>query len=170
MHDEESYQAKGGNERAKRLTPEERSEIARKAARAKWDANLPQAEHEGVLKIGEAEIPCAVLKDGRRVLTQSGLMKAIGRARQAKGRQYYDGDVNLPAFLTAKNLKPFISKELEVTSSQIEFRTERGIKAYGYPAELLPKVCEVFLKAKDALALTANQEHIALKAQILIRG
>jgi len=35
-------------------------------------------------------------------------MKALGRARQAKGRQYYDGDVNLPAFLTAKNLKPFI--------------------------------------------------------------
>jgi hypothetical protein len=170
MIDDEGYQSKGGHERAKRLSPEERSEIARKAARAKWDTTLPQAEHEGVLTIGDAEIPCAVLKDGRRVLTQSGFMKAIGRARQAKGRQYYDGDVNLPAFLTAKNLKPFISKELEVTSSQIEFRTERGIKAYGYPAELLPKVCEVFLKAKDALALAPNQEHIALKSQMLIRG
>ena len=32
-----------------------------------------------------------------------------------------NADVNMPAFLTAKNLKPFISKELEVTSSQIEF-------------------------------------------------
>ena len=30
----------------------------------------------------------------------------------------YDGDVNLPVFLTAKNLKPFISNDLEVTSSQ----------------------------------------------------
>lgn len=45
-----------------------------------------------------------------------------GRARQAKGRQYYVGDVNLPAFLTAQNLKPFIPNELYVTSSQIEFR------------------------------------------------
>ena len=33
-----------------------------------------------------------------------------------------NADVNMPAFLTAKNLKPFISKELEVTSSQKELR------------------------------------------------
>ena len=38
---------------------------------------------------------------------------------KAKGRTHYDGDVALPAFLTAKNLKPFIAKELEVTSSQL---------------------------------------------------
>jgi hypothetical protein len=56
-------------------------------------------------------------------------MKALGRARQAKGRAFYDADVNMPAFLTAKNLKPFISQELEVTSSQREFRTLRGTRA-----------------------------------------
>jgi hypothetical protein len=32
---------------------------------------------------------------------------------------HYDGDVNLPAFITAKNLKPFIPKELYVTSSPV---------------------------------------------------
>ena len=97
-------------------------------------------------------------------------MKALGRARQAKGRQYYDGDVNLPAFLTAKNLKPFISQELEVTSSQIEFRTIRGAKAFGYSAELLPKVCVVFLDAAEAGALVQSQDHIAAKAKILFRA
>lgn len=35
------------------------------------------------------------------------------------GRAFYKGDVNLPAFLTAQNLKPFIPNELYVTSSQI---------------------------------------------------
>ena len=167
---EDDYRSRGGLARKEKLTPEQRSEIARNAARAKWDSKLPQALHEGVLPIGDATIPCAVLEDGRRVLTQSGFMKALGRARQAKGRQYYDGDVNLPAFLTAKNLKPFITKELEVTSSQIEFRTERGVKAFGYPAELLPRVCEVFLKARDADELAQNQEHIAVKAEALIRA
>jgi hypothetical protein len=73
--------------------------------------------HEGDLKIGEAVIPCAVLDTKQRVLTQSGVMKALGRARQAKGRSYYDGDVNLPAFITAKNLKPFIPNDLYVTST-----------------------------------------------------
>jgi hypothetical protein len=132
-------------------------------------AALPEATHEGDLRIGSTSIPCAVLADGRRVLTQSGFMKALGRARQAKGRDYYDANVNMPAFLTAKNLKPFISEDLEVTSSQIEFRTVRGIKAFGYPAESLPKVCEVFLKARDAGQLAHNQQHIAVEAEALIR-
>lgn len=58
-------------------------------------------------------------------------MRALGRARQAKGRSYYDGDVNLPVFITAKNLKPFIPNELYVTSSQIVFRTLKGTRANG---------------------------------------
>lgn len=97
-------------------------------------------------------------------------MKALGRARQAKGREYYDGDVNLPAFLTAKNLKPYIDNDLYVTSSQIVFKPLKGAKAFGYPAELLPKVCEVFLKARDASKLAPTQEHIAKQAELLIRG
>ncbi len=122
------------------------------------------------MKIGEAEIACAVLNTKQRVLTQSGVMRSLGRARQAKGRQYYDGDVNLPAFLTAKNLKPFIPKELYVTSSQIEFRQKNRGKAFGYPAELLPKVCRVFVNADAANKLTAGQKHIAAKARLLLEG
>jgi len=72
--------------------------------------------------VGDARLSCAVLENGIRVLTQSDMMRALGRSRQAKGRGFYDADVNLPAFLTAKNLKPFIPNELYVTSSQIEFR------------------------------------------------
>ena len=97
-------------------------------------------------------------------------MVALGRARQAKGRQYYDGDVNLPTFLTAKNLRPFIPEDLAVTSNGIEFKPLTGGRAYGYLAELLPKVCGVFLDAKAANALKRNQEHIADKAMILIRA
>ena len=162
--------AKGGIARAQKLTPERRSEIARKGAEARHSVPLPRATHEGDLKIGEATIACAVLEDGRRVLTQSGFMKALGRSRQAKGRSYYDGDVTMPAFLTAKNLKPFVSKDLAVTSSQIEFQTAKGNKAFGYSAELLPKVCEVFLKARSAEKLAPTQHHIAMQAEILILG
>jgi len=164
---------KGGLARAESLSARERKEIAKKAAVARWGSNIPKATHEGILRLGvgtTVEIPCAVLEDGQRLITQSGLMQALGRARQAKGRQYYDADVNMPAFLTAKNLKPFISKELEVTSSQVEFKTLRGIKAFGYSASLLPKVCDVFLDAEAAGKLAHNQKHIAEQAKILIRG
>lgn len=166
--------AKGGLARAKKLTPEQRSEIARAAVEARWAKEgksvLPRATHEGFLHIGDVVIACAVLENGQRLLTQSGFMMALGRARQAKGREYYDADVNLPAFLTAKNLRAFISKDLEKTSSQVEFRTVRGMTAFGYPAELLPKVCDVFIDADDAGELTKGQKHIAAQARLLIRG
>jgi hypothetical protein len=97
-------------------------------------------------------------------------MLALGRARQAKGRQHYRGDVNLPAFLTAQNLKPFISSALEVTSSQIEFITTKGTRAFGYSADLLPEVCDVFIKAERAGALKQNQEHIAERAHIIMKA
>ncbi len=160
--------SEGGKARAAALTNQERSDIAKKAADARWA--LPRATHEGELELGGIKIPCANLDNGLRVLTQSGFMVALGRARQAKGRQYYDGDVNMPAFLTAKNLKRFVPKDLAVTSSQVEFRTLKGTKAFGYPAELLPKVCYVFLDAKEASELSGNQEHIAIRAKILARG
>lgn len=163
--------AKGGVARALALSPERRREIALKGVAAKQElAKLPRATHEGVLDIGGAQIPCAVLEGGKRVLTQSGVMVALGRARQAKGRQYYDADVNLPAFLTAKNLKPFIPQELYVTSSQLDFRTLKGGRAFGYPAELLPLVCGVFIDAKNKDVLKKSQEQIAEQAMVMLRG
>lgn len=156
--------------RAKSLTPEKRSEIAKKAAANRWNKDLPAAMYTGQIEVGEASISCAVLENGVRVLTQSDMMRALGRARQAKGRGFYDADDNLPAFLTAKNLKPFISSDLYVTSSQIEFKLPSGQKAFGYNAELLPQVCEVYLKARDAGQLSKSQIHIARQADILMRG
>jgi hypothetical protein len=170
MSEEATGRAKGGIARAAALTPERRSEIAKQAVEARWAKDLPYATHEGVIRIGDIEIACAVLNTGQRVITQSGFMRALGRARQAKGRQYYRGDVNLPAFLTAQNLKPYISKVLEVTSSQIEFKPKTGVRAFGYADELLPEVCDVFVKADRAKALLSGQKHIADQAHIIMKG
>ncbi|WP_370190926.1 P63C domain-containing protein [Qipengyuania sp.] len=134
------------------------------------EPKLPAARYAGTLTLGDVEIGCAVLEDGTRLLTQSDMMRALGRARQAKGRGFYDADVNLPAFLTAKNLKQFIPSDLYVTSSQIEFTLPSGKKAFGYKAELLPQVCEVYLEARDAGALVQSQEHVARQAEVLIRA
>jgi hypothetical protein len=171
---DQDIQSLGGKARAEKLSKADRSAIAKSGAEARWEKAgkvIPRATHEGILVIGDMEIPCAVLEDGTRVLTQSGVMVALGRARQAKGRQYYDGDVNLPAFLTAKNLKPFIPQELTVTSSQLEFKTLNGTRAFGYRAELLPTICGVFLDADKADAIIPRlQGHIVERAIILIRG
>jgi hypothetical protein len=173
MADDEEVtgRAKGGVARAEALSAQARSEIARLGAMARWSKDLPFATHEGAITTmgGDLSVPCAVLNTGQRVLTQSGFMVALGRARQAKGRQFYKGDVNLPAFLTAQNLKPFISNMLEVTSSQIEFLAKNGHRAFGYADDLLPEVCDVFIRADRAGVLKPNQTHIADRAHIIMK-
>lgn len=164
----ESIQSKGGKARAKALTPEERREIASSAAATRW--KIPKAIYNGELKIRNIIIPCAVLEDGTRLLTRIGVLKAIGRTGKAKGGRKYDKEFKTPIFLTAKNLKPFIPNELEENSAPIEFKQEKGGKAIGYKAELLPSICNVFLDAKDAGVLSANQFHIAEQCKILSRG
>jgi len=169
---EPSGKARGGNARRDKLSPERRSEIARMGALARKEkiasGVLPKAISEGVVKA--LGLRCAVLEDGRRVLTQSDVMLALGRARQVKGREYFDADVNLPAFLQAKNLKPFISNNLRLTSSQIEFVTVKGGVAFGFLADMLPLICDVFIDAERAGAILKSQQHIADKARILYKG
>lgn len=130
---------------------------------------MKKAICEGTINLGDLEIPCAVLEDETRLLTQQGFLKAIGRAPKAKGGEGASVDKSV-AFLAAKNLKPFISEELEGSTRPIIFRTVKGVKAFGYKAELLPEVCSVYLEAKEQEVLHKSQLHIAKVCQILIRG
>ena len=66
----------GGIARAEKLSSDERSEIARTAAVARW--GLPKASHFGTIAVGNIEIPCFVLEDGRRVISGRGLTTAVG--------------------------------------------------------------------------------------------
>ena len=71
-----------------------------------------QAPFVGEIKIGDKKIPCAVTKEGTRLITQAGFLSAIGRTPRPKGGQGASIDEMIP-FLAAKNLKPFISQELQ---------------------------------------------------------
>lgn len=131
-----------------------------------------KATHEGVLTIGDSILHCAVLEDETSVLTQGDFLGAIGRVRRHGGTTGVLTD--LPPFLSAKNLEPFIGEDLRCSTAPIVFKAKkgggrRGI-AYGYKAELLPQVCNVFLQAKDAGVLKPSQLHIALHCEILVRA
>ncbi|MBZ5501775.1 MAG: P63C domain-containing protein, partial [Acidobacteriia bacterium] len=71
------------------------------------------------------------------------------------------------------NLKPFIDEELALALSKpILYRVSgTGMVANGIDARNLSKVCNVWLKARDAgNVLTKPQERIAIAADILLRG
>lgn len=158
--------SKGGKARARNLTAEERSTIAREAALKRWGDDMPRATHSGILEIGNAEIPCYVLENGERILSTRGVMASLKRSW--RGRKY--PGTELPVFLEAKNLKPFISSEMSPVLEIVEFRTDVGTKSEGFRAEILPSVCEVYLRARDAGALKAGQGTVATQCEILVRG
>jgi hypothetical protein len=165
--------SKGGKARAEQMTPEERKDIAQKAAQARW--NIPTATHAGEVRIGDMCFPCSVLSDGTRILTQSDFMSGMG--------MYYSGWVgnkkaqdhssaDLPHFLAFNSLKPFIDKHLgDLQSIVVKYRTEKGNLANGIKAEIIPKICEVWLDADEHGRLIRDrQKQIAQKAKIIMRA
>ncbi len=98
----------------------------------------------------------------------------MGRAGKAKGGHgataIEEGVDKLPSFLAANYLKPFVSSDLIKSTAPVIFRTPNGAKAFGYHAQLLPKVCRAYLEARDAGMTNKSQEHIVRAADILMRG
>lgn len=135
------------------------------------DLELLEATHVGNLKIGNASIGCAVLEDGTRLLTQSSFMRAIGRAGRPRKRTSFIQD-EMPEFLSASNLEPFITDEMRQSWIPVAYKVKgrAGRPGYGYRAELLAQVCNVYLDALEAGKLVPNQMAIARQCQILIRG
>ncbi|HEY8381589.1 MAG TPA: P63C domain-containing protein [Microvirga sp.] len=172
---EPTGRAKGGHARASKLTREQRSEIARRGglARQGKDSATPilMATHgseDHPLRIGDIELPCYVLEDGRRVLHQRGMVRSLGMSRGGSSR---GGGDRLAYFTAQRTLEPFVSKNLvEVTKEPIKFRTPRGALAYGYEATVLADICDAILEARKAGVLQKQQEHIAQQAEILVRG
>ncbi len=127
-----------------------------------------KATHNGELNIGDMVIPCAVLEDGTRVLTHQGLLKTIGRANRGIGG--LDMLEKSPSFFFAKNLMPFVSEELAGWITPVNFHSITGKKSYGYKAEILPKICDVYLQARDADALNKPQFKFATICELIVRG
>jgi len=168
--------ALGGHARAEKLTPEQRKEIGRKAAASRWDKakEIPHAAYPGSIKIGDMEFPCSVLSDGTRILTQTEFMTQM--------KMYYSGWVSanrsadelaadVPHFLAFETLRPFVYKHLgDLQSITVAYRTQTGQIARGIKAEIIPKICDVWLDAAEARKLGKRQSIIAEKAKTVMRA
>jgi len=167
---------KAAKARANALSAEERKAISRKAAAARWDREkeIPQSQHPGTLTIGEMTLDCDVLSDGTRVLTQTDFMEAMEMYYSgwvSKNRSEEDLTADIPQFLAFKTLKPFVDKHLgDLQSVTVEYRTERGMKARGIKAEIIPLICEVWLDADEQVKLGSRQKRIAENAKVLMRA
>jgi hypothetical protein len=175
--------SKGGRARANVLTPQERREIAQQAVRTRWlkAGKLKQVEDtedrvderakedeetqqppfsmfRGALKMGDLELECHVLNDGRRVLTQREVVRAISGGRESGNLgRYLDRNP-----LTASNFQ---------AGPVIRFNVP-GVPqtAIGYEATLLIEICDKYLEARDQKLLKGRQYNLAAQAEIIIRA
>jgi len=130
---------------------------------------MKKATHQGTLKIGEKEMACAVLDDGTRVISKSSIFRAFGRTK--RGRKKDDIRVlNMPAFIDAKNLQPFINEDLRGVLNPIEYQGLKGNIMTGYDAKILPLLCDVYLVARAENQLTPSQLPLAAVSEILVRS
>ena len=165
MTKEQSIQSMGGTARAQKLSKEERIEIAKKAAAEKW--KLPKAifgTPDKKLKIGDRELECYVLEDGKRVLSGRGMQEVLGLG-QSHGAL-------LKGFLSQDQIKSFIPHDLAmVLEKPVRFiRPGRGGKpAVAYEATVLPKICDAILEARKQKRLTKKQRVIAAQCEIVVR-
>lgn len=171
-----SPQSKGGKARASKLSAEARSEIAKRAASARWAADPDDDLPKVVCGSGDQpmripalgiEIPCYVIEGERRVFVQRGMVDALGMARGSAG----SGGDRLANFVQGERVKPFVPNELiPVITSPIKFKAPNGSIAYGYDAEVLHAICLAILAARRDGKLQKQQKHIAERCELLIQA
>lgn len=188
---EPSGKTRSGKARMEKLSPEERKELARTAAKKRWAAaksagiltggekpeyepiilddnykkkrDVPQARWRGVLTIGTAEIPCYVLEDSRRVITRSAATDVLSDSK---------GGGNLEVYLMVEGLKGFVPPGFR--DQMIEFEVPEIAAAFntatrGISAESFIEICRGYVAAFDANALTTErQKEIAIKAAMFL--
>ena len=69
-----------------------------------------------------------------------------------------------------KALQPYIHRDLEARARNPIIYKGKGGKVNGVPATLLPEICDVWLKARDAGVLRGKQLETAVKADVIMRG
>lgn len=139
---------------------------ASKGGKSRW---LPKATHHGVLKIMGKELPCVVLEDGRRIITRTSVFKAFNRPQRGN-KSSTDNSIAIPSFLDAKNLRPFITEEIQGLITPVNYLGIKGDDTTGYSAETIPIVCEIYLNAKKEGVLNPKQGLIADLSEVLIKS
>jgi len=159
----------------------------------KKDTNALRATHTGKLILGDIKIPCFVLTNGTRVISQRGMFGVLGKSPNTTSRiadlQKIDiespqnpaskkiaainSQIYVPAFLSAFNLESLVLQRFAGNRMRdlvpIEFLS-KGSAVFGFKAELLVDVCDIWLEARQLDLLEDRQQHIALRCELLMRN
>lgn len=132
-------------------------------------SHIPNAKYDSEdtpLRIGDFEISCYVLDNGQRVLSQSGMIKALGM--QSGGANKKLGGDRLAKFIDGKRIGSLVSRDLKAgIKNPIQFITKNKNEAFGYDALLLQELIRSLSKAYLRGDLQKQQDHIGINAEML---
>ena len=116
------------------------------------------------LVIGEIEIPCYVLEDETRVLSQRGVTAGIGLNPDAGFR--------MPQFMASRSIAEYVSEDsMPALKRPVRFKNlVGGGIALGYPATLLNDIGGAVLASRRAGTLSPVHTHIAERCELLLHG
>lgn len=160
--------ARGGVARAESLSPEQRKEIAQKAAQARWRVKndpegIPKAKREGVLTIGEVDLECYVLEDGRRLIHKRGMARALG-LKSAGGNAFMK-------LMGRKGIGSVMTDEMrEKLGNPCVFKPKGRDPGHGYEGTYLIDVCNTIWEARKQGKLAPSQHFISLQAEAIVRS
>ena len=163
-----SKQKKGGLARAQKLTTEQRSAIAQKAAETRWARikllhEVPTAETDGLLKIGDVDLEVYVLGDRRRVISKKAMAKALNLKSE--------GGNAFMRTMTRKGIKTLLHDNLLAKiESPISFEGMRGESCDGFEAETLIEICDLLIEARNQDLLSPSQQFLARQSEFIIRS
>lgn len=123
---------------------------------------------KGEIVLGDNIIPCYVLEDGTRVLSGRKMQEALKMVDIEEGKK--SSGQRLARYLNQKTLYPFIIRYL--TSGHFEpiICYDGGKQINGYEANALADICDIFLEARNSIALSPRQKIIADQCELLMRG
>jgi len=140
--------------------------VAKAMVVGKNDDVKRRALFSGPLPIADVELHCAVLDDETRVLSATSIFKAFKRPRKGANSRLEIGGDQLPPFLAAKNLEPYIDQELIGRTKLIKYRDGTAVRS-GYDSKLLSDMCRVYIRARRDGKLLDSQLPLAEQAEIL---
>lgn len=164
----ESIHSLGGKARAEALTDEQKKEIARKGAAARWADRPLRATHKGnfVAEFG-IDVECYVLDDASKtaVISQRGMGQALNMST---------GGTKFTRFLSSKAISSRVGPEMrEKLENPIKFQWVSGGPeqpariAHGYDVSLLIDICQIIIQAEAEGKLGKRQEPVVRQARII---
>ena len=155
-----------------KIEPEELAQRLMSPAQPKPPYKVIAHRPNHPLKIGEIEIPCYVLENEERVLSQRGFLDATGFSR--RHRVATGGGSEISGFEPPNWLKPFTDAvwgvEPKLPIPLISPETTGNVVIYSYSATILPDLCGAVMEANRKGATTTRQAAIVERASILLRG